>query len=69
MNNRLDVPENLISIADSTGIEGKTLKEIRYPICQSCEHFKKKIKFCDVCSCFMPIKTLFKKCTCPIGKW
>lgn len=41
----------------------------RYKICKGCDEFNNAIKFCKVCSCFMPIKTQLAKSKCPKGKW
>ena len=45
------------------------LKKQRYPICKSCEEFDSSWKKCNQCGCFMPIKSLMSKETCPLGKW
>jgi hypothetical protein len=44
-----------------------SLSETRLEVCATCENFI--MKFCTVCSCFMPIKTLFNSSECPKGKW
>ena len=41
----------------------------RYDICKSCDRFKKLIKICEVCLCFMPTKTKLKDSKCPLNKW
>ena len=41
----------------------------RYEICKRCPHFKPKFKKCDVCGCFMKLKTKIIFTECPIGKW
>jgi hypothetical protein len=48
--------------------EGIKIKE-RYGICKSCEQFNDTFKKCQVCHCFMPLKTQFKMFKCPKGKW
>lgn len=44
------------------------IREERYNICKSCEHFT-KFKTCDVCNCIMPVKVVWTDSECPIGKW
>lgn len=41
----------------------------RKAYCLSCENFKKMIKTCSECGCFMPIKWVMNTSVCPIGKW
>jgi hypothetical protein len=41
----------------------------RLNICNLCENFKKEYKICDMCGCFMPLKSKIKQLSCPKGKW
>lgn len=41
----------------------------RYRTCKLCPMFDDVKKLCDECGCYMPIKTQFKKFSCPQGKW
>lgn len=41
----------------------------RMSICLSCEHLIPKTRQCDVCKCFMNLKTRFEGMECPINKW
>jgi hypothetical protein len=45
------------------------LIEHRLAICNSCEWFKKNLKKCKKCGCFMSLKSTLRQATCPIGKW
>lgn len=45
------------------------LKNERMKVCEACDHFKRGLKQCDLCGCFMELKTKFIKAECPIGKW
>ena len=52
--------------------KAETKKEIqaeRYAICEDCSEFKKPLRQCKVCNCFMPAKTLFNRSECPKGYW
>lgn len=45
-------------------------KARRLAICQDCtEHFNPSTSKCDLCTCYMPLKTRLKSMDCPIGKW
>jgi hypothetical protein len=45
------------------------IKQKRLDICKSCEEFIKLTAQCDVCGCFMKVKTMIKSAKCPKGKW
>lgn len=45
------------------------IKDKRYAICQSCEHYIKITTQCQQCHCAMGIKTWLGGFACPIGKW
>jgi hypothetical protein len=45
-----------------------TSREERIKICDLCEELT-KLKFCNQCKCFMPVKTWFESQSCPLGKW
>lgn len=44
------------------------LHEMRMLICRECEKLT-KMNFCEVCSCYMPMKTRLKGASCPLRKW
>tara|TARA_X000001388_G_C2224937_1_gene120763 strand:- start:1331 stop:1516 length:186 start_codon:yes stop_codon:yes gene_type:complete len=41
----------------------------RRNICDKCPHLEKKYYKCDVCGCFMKVKTQLGFSKCPEGKW
>ncbi len=41
----------------------------KYVICKQCPKFDNKLKICQVCKCFMPVKTRMPGTKCPEGKW
>lgn len=48
--------------------EGELAAE-RLKVCVECSHFKKLARQCDLCSCWMDIKTKMLQASCPIDKW
>jgi len=60
--------KDLVSSVSSGFIE-KEKQAARYKICEECPEFRKSLRQCKLCSCFMPAKTLFNKSTCPKGYW
>lgn len=47
----------------------KKEQEMRYQICKSCEEYIESTDQCNVCMCFMSLKTRLKNSSCPKGKW
>lgn len=44
-------------------------KAERLKICESCDHFLKDSRRCDICKCYLDLKTKFQASECPINKW
>ena len=40
----------------------------RLAICESCDRYTAK-KTCEICQCYMPLKTTMANMKCPIDKW
>ena len=40
----------------------------RLSICEGCDRYTKK-KTCEICQCYMPLKTTMANMACPITKW
>ena len=40
----------------------------RLTICEGCDRYTKK-KTCEICQCYMPLKTTMANMACPIEKW
>jgi len=45
------------------------LSSERMNICKHCEKYKKTLKQCSECGCFMPLKTRVAHAKCPLNKW
>lgn len=45
------------------------LATIRLRECEQCVHFKKFIRQCELCGCWLDLKTKLLEASCPIGKW
>lgn len=41
----------------------------RYATCLECDSFRKGLRQCKECGCFMPVKVRIKSQSCPLGKW
>ena len=40
----------------------------RLAICEGCDRYT-GAKICEICQCFMPLKTTMSNMRCPIDKW
>jgi hypothetical protein len=41
----------------------------RMGICQVCDRFAAATQTCEICHCFLPLKTTMANARCPIDKW
>lgn len=41
----------------------------RMTICESCDRYRQDKQTCEICGCFMPLKTTMANMVCPIDKW
>tara|TARA_B110001454_G_C12417201_1_gene307757 strand:+ start:187 stop:420 length:234 start_codon:yes stop_codon:yes gene_type:complete len=55
-------------IAGLTEERAKQAEE-RLAMCNDCDRYRKSIKQCKECWCFMPLKVLEVNVKCPLGKW
>ena len=44
-------------------------RQDRLTICKSCEEYNKNYRTCNVCGCFIPLKTSIPISACPLKKW
>jgi len=41
----------------------------RMKICAECDRYKEDSQLCEICGCFMPLKTAAANMRCPLDKW
>jgi len=41
----------------------------RYARCRICEFYDARIKQCEICGCFVPLKIKLATEECPLGRW
>ena len=60
---------NVVKVAKETGdvLAPDELQKKRLKICQMCEHFDGTR--CQICKCFMSVKTKLLGANCPKGRW
>ena len=54
-------------LEDST-VAPRAVAAERITICEGCDRYTKK-KTCEICQCYMPLKTTMANMACPIDKW
>ena len=45
------------------------LAEERLKMCYACPSFRPVARQCDLCCCFLDLKTKLLEAECPMGKW
>lgn len=50
-------------------LSSEELAEERMKVCDVCPHLKKMLTQCELCSCFLELKTKVLSARCPIEKW
>ena len=55
-------------LADPT-IAPRAVASQRMGICGECDRFREETKTCEICGCFLPLKTAAANMKCPIDKW
>jgi len=59
--------ESISKLAEDV-VADDDLHKTRYNICNDCDKLN-KMKFCNECGCYMPVKSKFKIFNCPLQKW
>ena len=54
-------------LADPT-IAPRSVAAERLAICESCDHYT-EAKSCELCMCYMPLKTTMSNMKCPLERW
>lgn len=69
------------AVTGNVDIAPKELSAKRFALCEVCPHFRKNIdghpdqhariagEKCNLCGCYMPVKTQLVKASCPAKKW
>ena len=47
----------------------RSVRESRMDTCNNCEHLTQSLKRCNLCGCFMELKTWLPQVSCPARKW
>jgi len=55
-------------LADPT-VAPRAVAAERLEICEGCDRYRPESKICEICGCFLPLKTAAANMSCPIGKW
>ena len=55
-------------LLDDPTIAPRDVSRQRLEICERCDRYTAK-KTCEICQCFMPLKTTMANMACPIDLW
>lgn len=62
-----DIAKDLI--AGKLRLSEDELASERIKVCEQCPHFKKMARQCELCGCFLDLKTKVLHASCPVEKW
>jgi hypothetical protein len=55
-------------LEDST-IAPRVVSRQRLETCEACDRYREDSRTCELCGCYMPLKTTMANMRCPIDKW
>ena len=55
-------------LLEDPSVAPRVIAAERLKICENCDRYTSK-KTCEICQCFMPLKTTMSNMKCPIDKW
>jgi hypothetical protein len=55
-------------LLEDPSIAPRDVSRQRLEICEGCDRYTAK-KTCEICQCFMPLKTTMANMSCPIDLW
>jgi hypothetical protein len=55
-------------LLEDPSIAPRDVSKQRLEVCEGCDRYTEK-KTCEVCQCYMPLKTTMSNMKCPIDKW
>ena len=41
----------------------------RMEICKQCDRYQEQSQTCEICGCYLPLKTTMANMKCPVDKW
>lgn len=56
-------------LLDDPTIAPRSVSKERMSVCESCDRYRSESQTCEICGCFMPLKTVSANMACPIDKW
>ena len=55
-------------LLEDPSIAPRRVSMLRMEVCEGCDRYTEK-KTCEICQCYMPLKTTMANMKCPIDKW
>ena len=55
-------------LLEDPSIAPRRVSMLRMEICEGCDRYT-DAKTCEICQCYMPLKTTMSNMKCPIDKW
>jgi len=56
-------------LLEDPSVAPRRVSMLRMEVCESCDRYNSEARTCQICGCFMPLKTTMANMECPIQKW
>ena len=63
------VKDTAARLLEDPTIAPRATAQERMRICESCDRYRSNTQTCEICGCFMPMKTTMANMRCPVDKW
>jgi hypothetical protein len=56
-------------LLEDPSIAPRRVASLRMEVCEGCDHYIQDSGQCDICLCYMKLKTTMANMKCPLDKW
>ena len=56
-------------LLNDPSVAPRSVSKERMDLCRECDRFRADSQTCEICQCFMPLKTAAANMRCPIDRW
>jgi hypothetical protein len=56
-------------LLEDPAVAPRAVVKERMTVCEECDRYREDSRTCELCGCYMPLKTTMANMKCPIDKW
>ena len=56
-------------LLENPTIAPRRVASLRMEVCEACDRYRADSKICEICGCYLPLKTTMANMACPIDLW